>query len=117
EEGERKQKEKKEAEEKKKQATEQAKQQELNQKRDNFITEITTALNQEPKLTDNELSSQYQNWPQQINGLTDIQQITNLQARLLADIQARRQDKKSAQEVKEDLKKAQTGTKEEKEQA
>jgi hypothetical protein len=119
-----KEREEKEAEEKKKreqetkkQAEEQAKQQKLNQKRTKFITEITTALNHEPQLTNDDLSPQYQNWEEQINQLTDIQQITNLQDRLLADIQARRQDKKTAQEVKENLHKAQTGTKEEKEEA
>jgi len=101
----------------KKQAEEQAKQQELSQKKDKSISEITTALNQEPQLTNNDLSPQYQNWEAQINQLTDIQQITNLQDRILADIQTCRQDKKTAEEVKENLKKAQTGTKEEKEQA
>jgi hypothetical protein len=112
-----KEREEKEAEEKKKQAEEQAQQQELNQKRTEFITEITAALNQEPQLTNNDLSPQYQNWEEQISQLTDFQQINNFQDRILADIQARRKDKKTAQEVKENLHKAQTGTKEEKEQA
>ncbi|CAG8534986.1 11108_t:CDS:2 [Diversispora eburnea] len=55
----------------------QARQQELNQKRDNFIIEITTALNQEPQLINSDLN------------------------RLLADIQARQKDKKTAQEEAE----------------
>ncbi|MCE8158965.1 MAG: hypothetical protein I3270_00570 [Candidatus Moeniiplasma glomeromycotorum] len=114
---ERKQKGKKEAEEKQKAAKEQAKQQELNQQRDKFITQITIALNQEPPLTNSDLSSQYQNWETQVNQLTDIQLITNFQERLLADISARRQDKKTAQKVKENLNKVKTGTKAEKEQA
>ncbi|CAI2197265.1 1047_t:CDS:2, partial [Funneliformis geosporum] len=50
-----------------------------------------------PQLTNNELSPEYQNWESQINQITDIQQITNFQARILADIQARRHDKKTAQ--------------------
>jgi hypothetical protein len=113
-------KEKKEAAEKKKQAEETKKQteeQELAQKRGQFIMEITTTLRQEPPLTNNELSPQYQNWEEQINQLTNPQQFTNLQDRLLADIQARRQDKKTAQEVKENLQKAQSGTPEEQQQA
>jgi hypothetical protein len=43
--------------------------------------------------------------------------MSNLQERILADVQARRQDKISAQRVQENLTKAQTGTKEEQEQA
>ncbi|CAI2161857.1 5528_t:CDS:2 [Funneliformis geosporum] len=62
---------------------EKAKQEELKQKREIFIAEITAALNQEPQLTNSELN------------------------RLLADIQARRHDKKTAQKVKENLNKAQ----------
>ncbi|CAI2192293.1 3866_t:CDS:2 [Funneliformis geosporum] len=89
---EKKQKEKKETEEKDKAAKEQAKRQD-------------------------ELSPEYQNWESQINQITDIQQITHLQDRILADIKARRKDKKIAQKVKENLNKARTGTKEEKEQA
>jgi len=103
---------KKRAEEKEK-----AKQQELFQKRSESITKIAIALDSEFPLTDSELSSQYQNWKEQINQLTDIQKIANLQDRLLADIQARQKDKKSAQEVKENLNKTQTGTEEEKKQA
>ncbi|CAG8834385.1 30291_t:CDS:2, partial [Racocetra persica] len=45
-----------EEQENKRRAEEQARQQELNQKRDSFIAEITTALNQEPPLTNDELS-------------------------------------------------------------
>jgi len=99
------------------QAREQTKQQELNQKRDKAIREITTALNQEPPLTNNQLNPQYQNWEASIAQLTDLQQITNLKDRILADIQARRKDKISSQKAKENLNKAQTGTPEEKEQA
>ncbi|MCE8163322.1 MAG: hypothetical protein I3273_03240 [Candidatus Moeniiplasma glomeromycotorum] len=117
EEEERKRKAKNEAEEKDKAAKERAKQQELKQQREKTITEINSALNQEPKLINSELSPEYQNWEEKINRITDIQQITNFQDRLLADIQARRHDKKTAQEVKENLNKARTGTKEEKEQA
>ena len=108
----------KEKQEDKKRAEEQAKQQELSQQKHKSITEITSALNQEPfSLKNNELSSQYQNWEAQINQLTDIQKITNLQDRILADIQVCRKDKKSFQEVKENLNKAQTGNEEEKNQA
>ncbi|CAG8734181.1 1162_t:CDS:2, partial [Ambispora leptoticha] len=103
---EREEREKKATEEKKKQdqkvkqqAEEQAKQQELAQKRDQAITQITTALSQESPLTNHELSPQYQNWESQINQLTDLQKITHLQDRILADIQARHHDKKVAQEL------------------
>nr|CAG8443348.1 13411_t:CDS:10 [Entrophospora candida] len=67
--------------------------QELNQQRDKVVTEITTALNQEPSLTNNELN------------------------RILADIQARQKDKEKTQKAKTSLNKAQTGTEEEKKQA
>ncbi|CAG8758221.1 6872_t:CDS:2, partial [Ambispora leptoticha] len=65
---------KKQDQETKKQAEEQAKQQELAQKRGQAITQITTALSQEPPLSNHELN------------------------RILADIQARRHDKITAQE-------------------
>ncbi|CAI2188336.1 4289_t:CDS:2 [Funneliformis geosporum] len=76
-----------------------------------------THLKKYPQLNNSELSPEYQNWESQINQITDIQQITHLQDRILADIKARRKDKKIAQKVKENLNKARTGTKEEKEQA
>ncbi|CAI2200156.1 6425_t:CDS:2, partial [Funneliformis geosporum] len=92
---------KKETEEKEKATKEQAKQQALKQKIEQVIAKINSALNQEPKLTNNELSPEYQNWESQINQITDIQQITNFQARILADIRARRHDKKTTQKETE----------------
>jgi len=109
-------KEKQESEEKKQQE-EQIKQKALNQQRNQVISEITQALHQEPPLTNSELSPQYQNWEEQINQLTDFQKMTSLQDRVLADIQARRQDKISAQKTKENIDKVKTGTKAEQQQA
>jgi len=75
------------------------------------------ALHQEPSLSNSELSPPYQNWEEQINQLTDLPKITHLQDRILADIQARRQEKISTQKAKENIDKVKTGTKEEQKQA
>ncbi|CAI2183304.1 1151_t:CDS:2, partial [Funneliformis geosporum] len=73
---------------KNKEKTTAGRQQKLSQKKNKVITEINSALNQEPQLTNSELSPEYQNWESQINQITDIQQITHLQDRILADIKA-----------------------------
>jgi hypothetical protein len=69
----------------------------------NSITKIAIFLNQEPKLNNSDLSPEYQTWESKINQSTEIDQITEFEGKVLANIQARRKDKKTEQEVKESL--------------
>ncbi|CAI2162089.1 11690_t:CDS:10 [Funneliformis geosporum] len=57
--------------------------------------ETITALSEEFPLADSDLSRQYQDWEEQISNSTDLQQVTKFQEKLLADIQTRREEKKS----------------------
>ena len=67
--------------------------------RTNSIDEIAQALNQEPKLTNNDLKLKNQNWEQQINQTEDIIKIQNIKGEVLADIQNKRQEKKQAESI------------------
>jgi hypothetical protein len=103
-------KEKREKEEQAQKAAEQqtqqeqeAKKRELENQKTNSITKIITSLNQEPQLNNSDLSSEYQNWENKLNGLTELEQITDWESKVLVEIQARKKDKKTEQEVKENL--------------
>ncbi|RHZ36851.1 hypothetical protein [endosymbiont GvMRE of Glomus versiforme] len=67
--------------------------------RTNSINEITQALNQEPKITNNDLELNNQNWEEQINQTEDIIKIQNIKGAVLADIQTKRQEKKQAESI------------------
>ncbi|CAH1755679.1 7416_t:CDS:10 [Entrophospora sp. SA101] len=67
--------------------------------RNEAITALTQALNQEPKITDSELSKP--NWTGEINNSSDASFINNLREELLAEIEAKRKAKAKNSELDE----------------
>ena len=67
----------------------------LYSKRINAINKITHSLNQEPKLVNNDLGPENQNWEIEIKLAKNIIEIQNIEIRILADIKKKRQTKQS----------------------
>jgi hypothetical protein len=92
--------------EQKEQREKEEKEKELKGKRDKAIEEINTALNQEPKLTNFDLILRYQIWEEKINRMTEEAEINSYKDKVLTHIQSQRKNKKVAEEVNENLRKA-----------
>jgi hypothetical protein len=74
------------------------------------INEINNVLNKEPKITNEDLNSDYRNWEQQITNLDDYSAIINLKDKVIIDIEEVKKGKKSAEHLNNIFEEAQTKT-------
>ncbi|KLL02861.1 MAG: hypothetical protein MRERV_65c008, partial [Mycoplasmataceae bacterium RV_VA103A] len=75
----------------------------LAQTKKNAIQTITAALNLEPAVKENELSSEFQGWNEKINNLNEEETINDLVKKMLSAIGSKRKEKQNSQKVNEDV--------------
>lgn len=93
----------KEPEKKNSESEEKKKQQVIEKLKKGTINEIVAVLNQYPKLSDANLSANYRNWQEKINGFTDEKEIVAFKGIILAEITTQRKTKKEEEKITENL--------------